>query len=110
MHMALDSDAYQVRQIAVMSSPDDIAFSDEDTGESFDKDTVARIYQQARARTYMCKSCGIEKPIYQWDPDSHGVDLCADCYTEAGLENEHQDGMHDDNRDPHCPMCKAVVA
>lgn len=106
MNMALDSNAYQVREIAVMPSADAIEFADEESGEQFDKDTVKRIYEAARARTYHCDSCGFDKPAHQWDRDSHGVNLCADCYTEAGLENEHQDGYHNDKSNPDCPMCR----
>ncbi len=35
-----------------------------------------------------------------------GTDLCAKCYHEAGLENEHQDGEHKGAPNPECPMCK----
>ena len=105
-HMALDSEGFQVRQIAVMDNAGEIEFSDEESGESFDNDTVERIYAKSRERTYHCYSCGEDKLIAEWDSDSHGVNLCTACYEEAGLENEHRDGEHDEHDDPNCPMCQ----
>lgn len=32
-------------------------------------------------------------------------DLCDACYELAGLENEHQDGMHEDEAVADCLMC-----
>lgn len=39
--------------------------------------------------------------------DAMGVDLCPTCYDDAGLENEHSDGLHDDESNPECPDCQA---
>lgn len=32
-------------------------------------------------------------------------DLCVRCFDLAALENEHQDGGHDDEANADCPMC-----
>lgn len=31
--------------------------------------------------------------------------MCTHCYDEAGLENEHADGYHDDALNTECPVC-----
>ena len=33
-------------------------------------------------------------------------DMCATCYDQAGLENEHADGHHADEPNADCPQCK----
>lgn len=104
--MALESDGQDVRQIAVMDGPDDLEFSDQDTGELFGRDTVARIHAFARARTYHCDVCGEDKSFDKWSRDSHGVDMCADCLVKAEMENSHSDGHHADEPDPACPDCQ----
>ena len=38
----------------------------------------------------------------------NGTELCAQCFHEAGLENEHQDGLHDEQANDECPMCREV--
>jgi hypothetical protein len=81
--MALDSDGYQPRTIAVMPSAGDIEFTDEATGEPFDNETVERIYAVARERVYHCDGCGSLKDITEWDTQGHAVNLCADCYAKA---------------------------
>jgi hypothetical protein len=104
--MAIDSEGYDVRQIAVMDSPSDIEFTDSETGELFDADTVARIYAVARARTYHCDSCGKDRDISDWDRDGHNVNLCTACLAEAEMENAHSDGYHTEP-DLNCPLCKS---
>lgn len=45
-------------------------------------------------------------------PRVSGLTMCDDCYDIAGLENEHQDGVHDaDQEGPHadCPMCGNAI-
>lgn len=39
------------------------------------------------------------------DKDALALRLCAACYEEAGLENEHSDGMHQHGKHPDCPDC-----
>jgi hypothetical protein len=34
-----------------------------------------------------------------------GTEYCDDCFEQAGLENEHQDGYHDEGRYANCPIC-----
>jgi len=34
--------------------------------------------------------------------------LCADCWDQAGIFNEHQDGTHKDSPDPKCNACKGI--
>lgn len=42
------------------------------------------------------------------DKDALGVELCPRCYYEAGLENEHSDGLHEERGEynPDCPDCQ----
>ena len=80
MMMALDSEGYQPRQIAVMGSANDIEITDSGSGEPLDAGTVRRIYAQARDRDYFCEGCGDVKPIAAWTPESHVVNLCAGCF------------------------------
>jgi hypothetical protein len=47
-----------------------------------------------------CRGCGKTT-----NAGSNGLDLCAKCFDEAGLENEHQDGMHDGESAEGCPFC-----
>lgn len=104
--MALDDEGYGVRTIAVLDGPQDLAFEDEETGEPFDPDTITRIYEAARERTYHCYSCGNDKPISEWTRDSHGVNLCAACMEEAEEENAHSDHNHEDYPDRDCTICR----
>lgn len=56
------------------------------------------------AITFDCPmACG--RKLDPANKDAMGVDLCPTCYDEAGLENEHSDGHHDDEPDPACPAC-----
>lgn len=49
-----------------------------------------------------CRSCGKRTT----NDAGEGTGLCKDCYVEAGLENEHQDGMHEEPV-MTCPLCRA---
>ena len=50
-----------------------------------------------------CKACG---KLTTQDVDGAGLSLCRRCYEEAGLENEHQDGLHDAAPVKGCPACE----
>lgn len=104
-NMARDDES-PVRLLALTPAAG-VEFADEDN-EPFSTETVAALQLAATKRTYLCYSCEERKPISEWTRDSHGVDLCAACMTEAETENEHQDGYHRETPDPTCPMCKAV--
>jgi hypothetical protein len=52
---------------------------------------------------YTCKVCG--KKTRATGDGEEFVELCRRCHDEAGLENEHQDGLHDDKPKQGCPMC-----
>lgn len=57
------------------------------------------------AVTFDCPmACG--RKLDPGNKDAMGVDLCPTCYDEAGLENEHADGYHDDEPAPGCPECQ----
>lgn len=47
-----------------------------------------------------CPGCGKETTGVE------GTKLCRQCFNESELENEHQDGYHDDSPHPDCPLCK----
>jgi len=65
--------------------------------------------------TYICSNCG--KRTRETGQSESGVGLCAKCFEEAGLENEHSDnGGHvvgpnwevKDVYNPKCPTCRAM--
>lgn len=103
--MALDDEGHNVRTIAVLDGPQDLAFEDEETGEPFDADTIRRIYEGARARLFHCDLCDQDKPITEWTRDSHNVNLCAACLDEADTENRHSDHVNENYPDRECPIC-----
>lgn len=55
------------------------------------------------AGTATCVECGQRRQKANIDPSTG---LCPDCYEQAGLENEHQDAMHEGQPDPKCKMCQ----
>ena len=58
----------------------------------------------ARAHIWKCADCG--KPTAFADlGDSNDFPYCRTCWDRVGLENEHNDGGHDDERHPDCPLC-----
>lgn len=57
--------------------------------------------------TYDCPMrCG--RKLDPSNKDALGVELCPQCYDEAGLENAHSDGHHEgpDEYVPECPDCQ----
>lgn len=50
-----------------------------------------------------CANCGTKVAKRDW---ANQAELCAGCYHEAGLENEHQDGYHEEQSEADCPMCR----
>jgi hypothetical protein len=57
--------------------------------------------------TYICEYCG--KRTRETGHSESGVGLCAKCFEEAGLENEHSDYGHE-TYNPKCPTCRAMKA
>lgn len=53
--------------------------------------------------TYICDNCG--KRTRETGQSESGVGLCAKCYEEAGLENEHSDYGHPEYIE-QCPTCR----
>jgi len=60
---------------------------------------------QRGSGVYECRCCG--KRTRETGSGESGSGLCADCFNDAGLENEHSDGHHDDEPKPGCPQCNA---
>lgn len=52
-----------------------------------------------------CKGCGKRTTRNAGE----GTWLCGRCYEEAGLENEHADGYHDEEPHAGCPVCREAV-
>jgi hypothetical protein len=52
---------------------------------------------------YTCSNCG--KRTRETGQSESGVGLCAHCFEEAGLENEHSDYGHP-VYNPKCPVCR----
>ena len=50
-----------------------------------------------------CTVCSVKLTSKNRDIDA--PHLCVTCFEEAGLENEHMDGFHDDEPEARCPMC-----
>jgi len=75
----------------------------------------ARRFQKGTG-VYTCAACG-KSTRSTGRCDNENVGLCAKCYDEGGLENEHSDsgGNHEldleGKRGPHpdCPTCKEEV-
>ncbi len=66
---------------------------------------------QRGSGSYRCTSC--RKMTRETGDSESSVEMCKQCYYEAGLENEHQDGYHDaDDLGPNtdCPMCRTAAA
>lgn len=60
--------------------------------------------------TYKCIICGKQtRDTGQGEGSTvyDGEGYCAKCYEEAGYENEHSDGCHEDEYEPKCPTCRA---
>jgi hypothetical protein len=103
-------DVSMVRNIATHLVAENIEFTDSSSGEKFAPETIQRIWGESRRRLYRCYSCQKDKPAHEWTRDSSGIDLCAACYDEAGLEDEHQDGYHAEEPVSDCPMCRAEAS
>jgi hypothetical protein len=70
--------------------------------------TTGKFNRLTNRGTRVCNICGKRRQEgnIEW-----GTGLCFPCYEEAGFENEHQDGYHDDAPVPaDCPMCREAVA
>ena len=51
---------------------------------------------------YECRVC--KKKTRATGDSNQYISLCAGCYEEAGLRNEHTDGYHETVH-PQCPVC-----
>ena len=78
--MSEESDETDVRRIALADGPEDIEFTDSEADELFSPSTVACIYEDARARDFLCSQCGLGKPVEEWNLEGHEVDLCRRCH------------------------------
>ena len=57
--------------------------------------------------TYICDACG--KRTRETGQSESGVGLCAKCFEESGLENEHSDDGHPEYIEK-CPTCRLLKA
>lgn len=57
---------------------------------------------------YTCRACG--KRTRETGEGESSIELCIRCYDDAGLENNHSDGGHDDNPHPDCYLCQGRPA
>jgi hypothetical protein len=70
---------------------------------------TARLVAWIEREGIACGSCGLdacEDRTADSYRDAIGVGLCARCYDVAGLENEHSDGYHVEDRVGGCPDCE----
>lgn len=54
---------------------------------------------------YLCLGCG--KKTRETGEGESDCELCRDCYEKAGLENEHNDGHHQDKKIVNCIKCNS---
>lgn len=57
-------------------------------------------------KMFKCQDCG--KLTHDSTYTGLGT-MCRDCYDDAGIENEHSDGHHDDVANPDCKDCNALL-
>ena len=61
---------------------------------------------QRGSGVYTCRNCN--KTTRETGEGEAGLELCANCFYEGGLENEHYDGYHnaeEDGPNADCPLC-----
>lgn len=46
--------------------------------------------------------------VKDWSFEGLDCELCPDCFEQAGLENEHQDGGHAQAANPDCRECRSI--
>lgn len=63
-----------------------------------------RLHYKLRNARVKCRGCDQRFRAIDLDMSTR---MCEECFDAAGLENEHNDGHHDDNPDPGCPWCTA---
>ena len=62
-----------------------------------------RTHGSQQGSVYKCQACG--KMTRETGDGESGCSLCAKCYYESGLENEHSDDGHEEYN-PDCPTCR----
>lgn len=85
----------------IMTSAERQAIRDAQAAKKHNAGTFSR---GANPGTGVCWSCGkrAQQQILR-----QNCDMCRDCYYEAGLENEHNDGYHADEPNTDCALCKS---
>jgi hypothetical protein len=80
---------------------------------------VSKFQGGLKGAVYTCEGCG--KKTRETGDGESSVNLCAKCYEEAGLENEHSDnngqhlikwdpkGKHIYGKHPNCPSCRENI-
>ena len=66
---------------------------------------VSKFQGGRKGAVYKCADCG--KMTRETGDGESGCSLCAKCYYEGGLVNEHSDDGHD-VYNPDCPTCQAT--
>jgi len=55
---------------------------------------------------YTCRGCGKRTRVgFEDDVDAYNLELCYECWEDAGLENDHSDGHHSEVSNPDCRWC-----
>jgi hypothetical protein len=65
---------------------------------------ISRFQGGIKGTTYTCLECG--KKTRETGDSESSVSLCAKCYEDAGLYNQHQDDHSKRGPDPDCKWCK----
>lgn len=58
----------------------------------------------SKPRRRRCPDCNRVLTAANHTP-AMNTDYCDDCFDIAGLENEHYDGMHEEDTDSRCTLC-----
>lgn len=66
-------------------------------------DKVTKFAKGTNRGTKVCEFCG--KRTWESRID-WSTGLCEQCYEDAGYENAHSDGHHDNEPDMNCPVCR----
>lgn len=107
--MTTIADAVQVYLAEVILARNGVDFSNRREVLSLATYGVTPVHVcQAAAQLAITFDCpmGCGRKLDPADKDAMGLDLCPQCFIEAGLENEHQDGLHEGCPDPGCPGCQ----
>lgn len=90
----------EIDRVRLLKAIKDLIKEKED--RALERDSLKEAKLSARNIMAKCRMCG---KLTHSNVQGAGLDLCNKCFEQAGLENEHADGMHDAQPDPDCEWC-----